>query len=267
MEKILILQRDSIRLRGGHGCRAVLFFNTNLCVLMMKHSVFMFVAALILASCATRGRLTYFRDMDANSVVAMPVPRDIMAQAGDRIAIVVTSRDRNLAALFNISGTCGSADSSGGSAGGDARGMVYTVDRAGNIDFPVMGALHVEGLTRDSIAKYVKRQLIDRRLLTDAVVTVELRNLCVSVLGEVRSPGRVPIDRDCFTLIDALSAAGDLTTSGDRRDVLVMRTEGGVRRAYRVNLNSAAEVYSSPAYYLSQGDVVYVKPLRAKRGK
>ena len=80
-------------------------------------------------------------------------------------------------------------------------------------------------------------------------------------------PGRYPIKRDWFTIIDAISMAGDLTTNGDRAHVLVMRREGNLRRAYRIDMRSAEKLYSSPAYYLRQGDVVYIEPLRAKRGE
>ena len=85
-------------------------------------------------------------------------------------------------------------------------------------------------------------------------------NLCISVMGEVNKPGRFNIDRDCITVIDALSMAGDLTIYGQRNNVLVQRVEDGVMKAYRIDLTSGEQVYTSPAYYLMQDDVVYVEP-------
>ena len=85
-------------------------------------------------------------------------------------------------------------------------------------------------------------------------------NLCISVLGEVASPGRYSIDRDKVTLLDAISMAGDLTIYGKREKVLVLREENGVQRVYGVNLCSAEHLYTSPVYYLRQNDVVYVEP-------
>ena len=85
-------------------------------------------------------------------------------------------------------------------------------------------------------------------------------NLAISVLGEVGKPGRYNIDRDKITLLDAISMAGDLTIYGKRDNVYVMRNEGGKQTSYQVNLLSAQDVYSSPAYYLQQNDVIYVEP-------
>ena len=98
-------------------------------------------------------------------------------------------------------------------------------------------------------------------------MTVEFMNLCVSVLGEVNSPGRYGIDRDKTTIIDALSMAGDLTINGNRNNVTVLRQDGDVQRVYAIDLTSGRDIYSSPAYYLQQNDVIYVEPneMRARQ--
>ena len=115
-------------------------------------------------------------------------------------------------------------------------------------------------MKREEIASYIKNELISKNLIKDPVVTVEFMNLAISVLGEVGKPGRYNIDRDKITLLDAISMAGDLTIYGKRDNVYVMRNEGGKQTSYRVNLLSAQDVYSSPAYYLQQNDVIYVEP-------
>lgn len=96
---------------------------------------------------------------------------------------------------------------------------------------------------------------------------MEFANLCISVLGEVNSPGRFNIDRDRLTILDALSMAGDLTIYGNRNKVMVLRQEGGTQRVYGVDLTSGEYVYTSPVYYLQQNDVVYVEPnsMRARQ--
>ena len=115
-------------------------------------------------------------------------------------------------------------------------------------------------MKREEIASYIKNELISKNLVKDPVVTVEFMNLAISVLGEVSKPGRYNIDRDKITLLDAISMAGDLTIYGKRDNVYVMRNEGGKQTSYQVNLLSAQDVYSSPAYYLQQNDVIYVEP-------
>ena len=141
---------------------------------------------------------------------------------------------------------------------------VYTLDPQGNIDFPVLGNLHVEGMTRSDVASYIKNELENKKLLQNPVVTVEYKNLGFSVLGEVNQPGRFSIDQEHVTLLEGLSMAGDLTIHGRRTDITVLREENGQQKVYPVNLCSAKELYASPAYYLQQNDVVYVRPLPAK---
>lgn len=116
------------------------------------------------------------------------------------------------------------------------------------------------GLKREEIAEHIKNELVTKNLVKDPVVTVEFMNLCVSVMGEVNNPGRFSIDRDQMTILDALSMAGDLTIYGNRQKVMVLRQEDGQQRVYGVNLTSGEHVYTSPAYYLQQNDVVYVEP-------
>ncbi|MGN1226145.1 MAG: polysaccharide biosynthesis/export family protein, partial [Candidatus Cryptobacteroides sp.] len=136
----------------------------------------------------------------------------------------------------------------------------YAVSEDGCIDFPCLGRIEVAGKTREEIAAYVKQRLVDEGLVQDPTVTVEYLNLKVSVLGEVNRPGRVNIDRDEYTILDALSAVGDLTIYGRRENVKVVRAENGVRNTYVVDLCSAQDLFSSPVYYLQQNDMIYVEP-------
>ena len=133
----------------------------------------------------------------------------------------------------------------------------YTLDGNGDIDFPVLGKIHLAGMTREEAAVHIKDQLVSNNLIKDPVVTIEYMNLTVSVLGEVNKPGRYSIDKDRVTIFDALSMAGDLTIYGLREHVTVMREENKI---YEVNLTSAEDVLSSPVFYLRQNDFIYVEP-------
>lgn len=223
---------------------------------MFRHLIYCIIAAGVLCSCGTSRRAAYFRDQPVDSAVTIAPPQEIRLRPYDRISIVVSSRDPKLAALFNLPVVAAPA------AGNDtisAQGLAkYTVNAKGCIDFPVMGALHVAGLTRDSIASMIKRRLADEQLLADGVVTVEFDNLCLSVLGKVNRPGRFKITRDCVTILDAVAMAGDVAKGANRRKVVVVRHEDGRQVSYRIDLTSAESIYSSPAYYLRQNDIVYV---------
>ena len=242
---------------------------------LLKYALAFFVAtsAMLLCSCNSSKDVLYFQDLksgDNVAVSAVPVP--VTVKPEDKISIIVNSRDPQLMALFNlprvtkqmsaVGQTSGSTSVSGGQ---DVLG--YTVDSGGEIDFPVLGKIKVEGMTREEIAAYIKNELVTKNLVKDPVVTVEFLNLCVSVLGEVNSPGRYGIDRDKTTIIDALSMAGDLTINGNRNNVTVLRQDGDVQRVYAIDLTSGNDIYSSPAYYLQQNDIVYVEPneMRARQ--
>ena len=138
--------------------------------------------------------------------------------------------------------------------------LCYTVDSNGNIDFPVLGSIHVVGMKREEIASYIKQELLRRNLVGDPVVTVDYAGLYFNVLGEVNKPGRYTFNRDHLTLLDAISMAGELTINGRRENVTVIRQSGNMCTSYKVNLMSADELYNSPVFYLQQNDVIYIEP-------
>ena len=215
---------------------------------------------LCMVSCATPKGITYFQDLEpGQSELAITSPVEIRIRPKDKLSIIVNSQDVKLTNLFNLPIVSQQVGSEGNS--NTARGLSgYTVDSAGCIRFPVLGNVKVAGMTREGVAAYLTEQLISHELIKDPVVTVEFMNLFVSVMGEVNRPGRYAIDRDQLTILDALSAAGDLTIYGKREKVLVLREEQGVQRTYGINLCSAEQFYASPVYYLQQNDVVYVEP-------
>ena len=222
-----------------------------------------------LGSCGTSRQVVYFQDMKPGETeIKLPEVKAITIRPEDKISIVVNSRDPQLTDLFNLpvmSRQLGQSLRGSGTATGSSQGVsAYTVDAEGNIDFPVLGKLSVAGMKREEIAAYIKSELVKENLVKDPIVTVEFANLCISVLGEVNNPGRFSIDRDRLTILDALSLAGDLTIYGNRSKVMVLRLEGDMQRVYGLNLTSGRHIYTSPAYYLQQNDVVYVEPNNVK---
>jgi len=190
-------------------------------------------------------------------IVQVPVT----VRPGDKISIVVNSKNPELAEMFNLPVmTHRIGQPMNSSYNYNQQMSSYTVDSNGNIDFPVLGEIHVAGLKREKIASYLKNELVKKNLVKDAVVIVEFMNMGVSVMGEVNKPGRFNIDRDNLTLLDALSMAGDLTIYGKRENVLVIRREDNGETYYRVNLCDSESLHASPVYYLRQNDMVYVEP-------
>ncbi len=227
--------------------------------------------SLMIVGCKAPENVVYFQDLrPGESEIILPAPLEITVRPEDKISILVNSRDPQLTDLFNlpyVSRQLGvsSRYNYSGYNGSTSQGISgYTVDANGDIDFPVLGKIHVAGMRREEIATHIKNELITKNLVKDPVVTVEFMNLCISVLGEVNTPGRFNIDRDRVTILDALSMAGDLTIYGKREKVLVLRQEGDLQRVYGINLTSGEHIYTSPAYYLQQNDVVYVEPNNVK---
>lgn len=222
-----------------------------------------------LGSCGSSKEVVYFQDLrPGETEIKLPEVKAITVRPEDKISIIVNSRDPQLTDLFNlpyVSRQLGQSLRTNGVTVSSNQGVsAYTVDADGKIDFPVLGKIYVAGMKREEIAECIKNELIKENLVKDPVVTVEFANLCISVLGEVNSPGRFNIDRDRLTILDALSMAGDLSIYGNRSKVMVLRQEGDVQRVYGLNLTSGEHIYSSPAYYLQQNDVVYVEPNAVK---
>lgn len=234
---------------------------------MKNYLLCLFFYLLLFTSCNTSKKIIYFQDVEANTPVTVPPPKDIAVQPKDQISIVVSSKDPELAALFNLTRVqyrAGTITQNSTNTNGEISG--YTLDDAGAIDFPVLGSLTVAGMTRSQIAALVKHRLIEENLVNDPVVTVEFMNLSFSILGEVKTPGKYSISKDNITLLEAISMAGDLTIYGKRDAIFVIREEKGERVTHGVDLRSC-EFFKSPVYYLKQNDVIYVQPNNVRAGQ
>ena len=223
----------------------------------IRYILSLLTVAFLLGSCATP-KVAYFTDLKRGTAEQVLNPLEIRIRPEDKISIQVNSKDPLLMNLFNLPiisrqiGTTSGTSNSQGISG-------YTINKDGDIDFPVLGHIHVAGMTRAEIASYIKEELVSKNLVKDPVVTVEFMNLTVSVLGEVATPGRFNIEKDKLTLLEALSMAGDLTVY-EGTETCWYKGGNGKKTLYQVNLNSGYDLYASPVYYLQQNDIVYVEP-------
>lgn len=210
-------------------------------------------------ACHTADKVTYFKT-DAEVAAGMALnSKPVTVQPNDQITILVNIDDDKLASLYNLP-----AAWLLGKAYNDSESK-YSVDNDGKIDFPVLGKIHVAGMDREQIAELVKNKLEESpEGVKNPVVTVEYTNLYYSVLGEVQRQGRYKIDRDEFTLLDALSRAGDLTILGKRQNVKVLRNHDEKVQVYEIDLTDSKSIYSSPAFYIHQNDVIYVEPNKVR---
>lgn len=227
----------------------------------------MAILSLSLFSCSTPKNIDYFQDVHTGTIIKTANINDIKIKPEDKLSIVVSTQDPALSSLFNLTNSQMAPTAIASYAQGGNEASYYTVSPFGDINFPVLGQLHIVGMTRSQLASFIERNLISQELVQQPIVTVEFVNTGISVLGEVNSPGLYSFNKDHMTIIDAIAVAGDLTMSGKRENILVMRKNAeGVQQGYRIDLTNMQELANSPVYYLQQDDIIYVEPnLRAKR--
>jgi polysaccharide export outer membrane protein len=223
---------------------------------MKKNNSKLFVSATLIgilvlfSSCASRKDVVYFQDTGNFETLVNDNTFVSRFKVDDLVSIHVSSLNPEASTPFNLY--------RGASEGGfRAEQVDYLVDQAGEIDFPVIGKLKIEGLSPEEL-----RVLLRERLsvyLKDPIINIRLRNFTVTVLGEVLKPGTYPVNGEQITILEALGLAGDLTLRGVRNNVLVIRDFNGTKVYYRIDLTSK-DIIKSPVYYLTQNDVVYVEP-------
>ena len=216
----------------------------------------------ILASCSAPKEVLYLQDITSLKEEVIDKNYEVIIHKDDLLAILVNSKDPELALPFNMPVVTYQI---GAQTSVQQRLLGYLVDQNGDIDFPILGRFHVEGLTRMQVTELIKQKLMEEDLIKDPIVTVQFLNFKVSVMGEVTRPGTFDISGDRITLLEALSMAGDLTIYGRRDRVAVIREKDGKRRILYHDLRSS-DIFQSPCYYLQQNDIVYVEPNKARRG-
>ncbi|WP_422351257.1 polysaccharide biosynthesis/export family protein [Flagellimonas sp.] len=205
---------------------------------------------LVLASCASRKDVVYFQDTGDFETLVNNNTSVSKFKVDDLVSIHVSSLNPEASAPFNL--FRGASES-----GFRPEQVDYLVDQDGEIDFPVIGKLKIEGLSPEELRAVLRDRLSD--YLKDPIINIRLRNFTITVLGAVNRPGTYPVNGEQITILEALGLAGDLTIRGVRENVLVVRDFNGTKVYTRINLTSK-EMIKSPVYYLTQNDVVYVEP-------
>lgn len=218
---------------------------------------------LAITSCKPPQDVIYFQDLTATHPIDLPEIQYVKAKHEDKLLINVHCRDEKIAQLFNVMGHGYYGGGGGYSRGGGGMGVstdlhTYNVDINGNIEFPVVGTIHVGGLTRQEIANRVRDILIEENLVKDPYVSCSFANDYFYTLGELGS-SIVQIPKDAYSIIEAVAQSGDLSINAERRKIRVIREVNGQLRNYEVDFTSAESVVNSPVYYVQQGDIIYAE--------
>lgn len=224
---------------------------------------FLFVSVLGggLCSCVNTKKAIYFKDQTDGAIkAAASIPQTII-EPNDILGIQVSSLNQDASSAFNVANRADVAATTLSGTRNEAGG--YLVGKTGDIAFPILGNIHVSGMTKDQLTDSLTHMLNDRKLLIDPIVSIRMLNFKVTVLGEVGKPSVIPVPSEKISLLEALGMAGDITINGRRDNVLVIREEPGRKVIKRLDLNSS-DLFTSPYYYLQSNDVVYVEPNKAK---
>jgi len=205
-------------------------------------------------SCTTPARIGYLRDLEYNTEYAARPAPELKLKVDDQIAIQVYSVDPELSAPFNTG--AGLTTGSGIEA---SMSSSYTVDGEGNIDFPVLGNIYVEGKTLAEVRKIIADEIARRGYIREPVVKASLENFTITILGQT-GQSVMPVKGNSINILQVIAEAGGIAAETAKiNDIMVVRTENGERKAYTLNLQTK-NLYESPVFYLQQNDLVYVKP-------
>jgi len=205
---------------------------------------------LLLSSCASKKDVVYFQNTGSFETLVDKNSFTPKFKVDDLISIHVSTLNAEASAPFNLY--------RGAVEGGIQPEQVdYLIDREGEIDFPVIGKVKISGLSAEEVRSLLREKLSD--YLKDPIINIRLKNFTVSILGEVSRPGTYPVNGERINILEALGLAGDLTVKGVRQNVMVIRDFDGTKVYTRIDLTKK-EAMSSPVFYLTQNDVVYVEP-------
>lgn len=235
----------------------------------MRLIILSLTALCMLGSCASRKNFVYLQDLKEGERYRMVTKYEAVVHRDDRLAITVSCKNPELALPFNrkagsyqvsADGSITSAETAVTAAGESG----YRVDVDGNIDFPILGKLYVEGLKVSQVTNLIKNKIMEKDYIKDPTVSLEFLNFKYTVLGAVSHNGTFSVDGDRVTLIEAIAKAGDLTGKARPDRVSVLREQGGEWQMYMHDLRSK-DIINSPCFYLQQNDIVYVEPKYRKK--
>lgn len=205
-----------------------------------------------LGGCASSKKVLYFQDLDNEKLLERVAFKEVKIQKDDILSILVSGPDKEVVQPYNFTIV------EGNSVGDFQRSTVgYLVNNLGEIKFPLLGKIKVEGMTRTELEEYLTAEI--GKDVKNPIVSVTFKNFKITVLGEVRTPGTFSVTSDKINILQGLGMAGDLLITGKRENILIIREVDGRQTYVKIDLKSK-NILESPYFYLQQNDVIYVPP-------
>lgn len=225
------------------------------------------LALLLMTSCSSKKDFIYLADMKVGNKYPIESKYEPVIHSDDLLSITVSCKNPELAIPFNIYGGSFKVGTDGNvtaDVSSSAKEKGYRVDVDGNIDFPILGKLHIEGMTVSAVKQLICDLIVAGNYMKDPLVSIEFLNFKYTVLGAVNGNGTYSSKGDRVTLLDAIANAGDLNAKARIDRVAVIREIDGERQIFMHDLNNT-EIFKSPCFYLQQNDIVYVEPKYRKK--
>ena len=222
------------------------------------------VFAFLLGACSVPKDVVYFQGIDtltSDQLKEMEQSYTSEICPDDLLTITVTAWDPTVVTPFNPPVYAYAAQGETTTVT-STQLNTYLVDSDGNIKFPVLGKVHVAGLTKQQVSDLLQEKV--SVYVSDAMVNVQIVNYKITVMGEVSRPGAITVKNDRISILDAIGQVGDLTINANRNNILVIRDNNGEKKFARLDITDPA-IFTSPYFYLRQNDVVYVEPNDAKK--
>ena len=215
-------------------------------------------------SCGSTKNVAYFQNASTVDLSSSKMLYDARIMPKDELTITVSTTDPEAAVPFNMT-VATPYTANNRSTYSQPMLQSYLVDNQGNIEFPIVGTIHLGGMTKSEAESYIKGKIQTYMAKNEnPIVTVRMSSYKISVLGEVNHPGSYTVSKEKVSILEALALAGDLSIYGVRDNVQLIREDAsGEKTIYLLNLNDA-NIISSPYYYLQQNDVIYVTPNKVK---
>lgn len=231
---------------------------------MSKHKLYLLLfSTLFLTSCISNKDIIYLQkknDTELESAISAVISKPYRLQTNDVLSISIKANDPKLVSIFNTTNQ--------GEAGKSDSGLYFdgfTVDDHGNIRFPVLGELNVIGFTLDEVRTKIQKQLLDEYFNKEAniFVIVKLAGFKYTINGEIGSTGTKTLFQDHVNILEAVANAGDITITGNRKAVTIIRKLSSGTEMHDIDLTDI-NVMKSPYFYLQPNDYIYIKPLKQK---
>ncbi len=222
------------------------------------------ILGFLFVSCVPTKDLIYLQNKDdasGSGPIQQVAAKPYRVQVHDVLSIVINSPNTDITKNFYPTAIAGGTSQS--EAGLYFSG--FTVDDHGNIRIPMVGEINVLGFTIEEIRDAVDKKLMDDFFTKEAniFVTVKLAGFTYTTNGEVGAPGTNVLFKESVSIMEAIANSGDITVTGDRKNVLIIRQYASGAEIHSIDLTDI-NAMRSPYYYLQPNDYIYVKPLKQK---